>query len=687
MSNDTASRNFPHLSKADNDSQPPAAEDPLVELARIVGGNSKPQIDDRLSKNSSYYDHDESVYSSQQAGETAAAAFAGHETETGPQISNLTASLEAELMGELRSTVHDDPHREPSDQSGAPELTSYESTYREAQSVGQTGMGNRSQEYGEYRDPELSGERPDAQNPSIDHPHYPADRYSDDPYYNNAANVSESAYPQEPRFTDAAPSYPAETDGRYAQQDYAAGRQVHGGHEDLRGHTPRADNTSYNVHHDASADRRMQDDMAWPDADRPLQDQYGNTDPYAQSDDYDPNSELFDPLPEDDYYAAQNPYEQTESDQHDGTLGTAGVLPPHSAAEQRAAQQSAGAPRRGFLFASVIVLIMMLGGGGLYAYNMLDTNSVSGPPQIILADTSPMKVVPEGAGTPVQDANRNKLIYDRVGGNEEPAEERLIVPEETKIAELPNAGGTVDTAPAGSETRSLPRRVRTVVVRPDGTIINGDAEGAETQTAALSAPATTRGLAAPATPLPEAPADDGAGDITASIPGADSAAATPESSSQTSAATAGPEVPAEAVPAQNAYSGPLPKSKPQGVRLASNSAAQTAAEPLNLTPNPQQPAQAAAEQPAAATTEIPRGTYMVQVASQRSQEAAQSTYYSLRRRFPQILGNVNPVIQVADLGDRGVYYRVRIPMSDQQTANSLCSNLKSAGGDCFVKRN
>ena len=78
---------------------------------------------------------------------------------------------------------------------------------------------------------------------------------------------------------------------------------------------------------------------------------------------------------------------------------------------------------------------------------------------------------------------------------------------------------------------------------------------------------------------------------------------------------------------------------------------------------------------------------MVQIASQRSQEAAQSTYYSLRRRFPQILGNVNPVIQVADLGDRGVYYRVRIPMSDQQAANSLCSNLKSAGGDCFVKRN
>ncbi len=687
MSNDTASKNFPHLSKADNDSRPPEAEDPLVELARIVGGSSKPQIEDGLSKNSSYYDHDESVYSSQQADETAAAEFTDHETETGPQISNLTASLEAELMGELRGTVHDDPHREPSDQSGAPELTSYESISREAQSVGQTGMGNRSQEYGEYRDPDYSGERPDAQDPPLDTSHYPSDRYTADPYYDNAPDVSGGAYQQEPRFADPAASYPVETDDHYTHPAYDTRQPIQDGYEHPQGHAQQTDNNSYDTRHNAAAGRRQLDDMAWPDANSRLQDQYAQPGPYAQSEDYDPNAELFDPLPQEDYYAPQNPYEATDGNHNDGTLSPAGVLPPHSAAEQRAAQQSAAAPRRGFLIASVIVLIMMLGGGGLYAYNMLGANAVSGPPQIILADKSPMKVIPEGAGAPVQETNRNKLIYDRVGGTEEPTEERLIVPEETKIAELPNAGGTVDTAPAGSEPRSLPRRVRTVVVRPDGTIINGEEAGAETQTAALSAPATTRGLAAPAAPLPEAPADDGAGDITASIPGADSAAALPVPDSQTPSATPGPEVPAEAIPAQNAYSGPLPKNKPQGVRLASNSAAQTAAAPLNLTTGSQQPVQSTPEQPAAATTEIPRGTYMVQIASQRSQEAAQSTYYSLRRRFPQILGNVNPVIQVADLGDRGVYYRVRIPMSDQQAANSLCSNLKSAGGDCFVKRN
>jgi len=52
-----------------------------------------------------------------------------------------------------------------------------------------------------------------------------------------------------------------------------------------------------------------------------------------------------------------------------------------------------------------------------------------------------------------------------------------------------------------------------------------------------------------------------------------------------------------------------------------------------------------------------------------------------------VLGDVQPVIQKADLGDRGTYYRVRLGPYQQQAAARLCSNLKSAGGDCFVRRN
>ncbi|MEP3275059.1 MAG: SPOR domain-containing protein [Stappiaceae bacterium] len=559
-------------------------------------------------------------------------------------------------------------------------------------------MGNRSQEYGEYRDPEISGDRPDARDQSVHNPHYSDGRHAPDQFYHAQQNPQgidhpqEPRYAQEPRFTDDPAPYAAPTTGGHDYAHHPDGQQDYADYNQHPAQVPQSNAPAHDIGHGAPGSSQQLDDMAWPDAERRLADRYEQTGQqeqhtqYDQNDAYDPNAELFEPLPEDDYYAAQGAYEGEEADLGDGHVGAAGVLPPHSAAEQRAAHQTSSSPRRGFFFASVIVLIMLLGGGGLYAYNMLDTGAVSGPPQIILADKSPMKIIPEGAGAAVQEANKNKLIYDRVGGSDEVAEERLIVPEETKIAELPNAGGTVDTAPTGSESRGLPRRVRTVVVRPDGTIINDEAPGVqETQTAALASPATTRGVAVPSTPLPEVTPEDGSGDITASIPNADGAAA--ESAASIIPTPPGSaEVPAEAIPAGSTYSGPLPKSKPSGVRLASNSAAQTApAEPLNLTSDAQP--QASAEAPPPAATEIPRGAYLVQVASQRSQEAAQSTYYSLKRRFPQILGDVNPVIQVADLGERGVYYRVRIPMGDQQAANTLCSNLKSAGGDCFVKRN
>ena len=49
------------------------------------------------------------------------------------------------------------------------------------------------------------------------------------------------------------------------------------------------------------------------------------------------------------------------------------------------------------------------------------------------------------------------------------------------------------------------------------------------------------------------------------------------------------------------------------------------------------------------------GGFLVQVSSQRSQETALSTFHDLQRRYPSILGDREPNIQRADLGERGVY--------------------------------
>jgi hypothetical protein len=45
------------------------------------------------------------------------------------------------------------------------------------------------------------------------------------------------------------------------------------------------------------------------------------------------------------------------------------------------------------------------------------------------------------------------------------------------------------------------------------------------------------------------------------------------------------------------------------------------------------------------------------------------------------------VIQSADVGTRGTFYRVRLTFGSSAEANRLCNELKAAGGDCFVGRN
>jgi hypothetical protein len=143
----------------------------------------------------------------------------------------------------------------------------------------------------------------------------------------------------------------------------------------------------------------------------------------------------------------------------------------------------------------------------------------------------------------------------------------------------------------------------------------------------------------------------------------------------------------------------VPRGKPGDIQTLAASAApppdiprQTAAAPrntaapLDLTASRQGATQPAAPAPAASGT-IPAGAYVVQVSSQRTQDQAQAAFNNLQQRYAGVLGGVTPVIQRADLGDRGTFYRVRIPASSRDDAISLCERLKSAGGDCFVRRN
>lgn len=115
---------------------------------------------------------------------------------------------------------------------------------------------------------------------------------------------------------------------------------------------------------------------------------------------------------------------------------------------------------------------------------------------------------------------------------------------------------------------------------------------------------------------------------------------------------------------------------------------QPAVEPVAPQQAPANDAQVAAVEPQAVVSEQPitGGKFVVQLASFRTEQEAQAEFDRLRERHGSLLDNYSSFIQQADLGSRGIYYRLRIgPIEERGTASQLCNSLISAGErDCFV---
>lgn len=81
------------------------------------------------------------------------------------------------------------------------------------------------------------------------------------------------------------------------------------------------------------------------------------------------------------------------------------------------------------------------------------------------------------------------------------------------------------------------------------------------------------------------------------------------------------------------------------------------------------------------------GGYLVQVAARQSHSEALAAFNDLQQKYPQMLGGLAPEVMRADLGQRGIWYRVGVgPMLQQQAAADFCNQLKSMGADCLIRR-
>jgi len=229
------------------------------------------------------------------------------------------------------------------------------------------------------------------------------------------------------------------------------------------------------------------------------------------------------------------------------------IAPAHAAREQRP-------QRRGMLIAAVIGGVVVLGGVGAFA---LSGGGGSGTPAIIKADETPVKVRPENPGGSAV-PNQDSKVYETVARtpSSEPNQQKLVTTAETPIdmtaqeeAPLDDeetiVGGDEGVTPAGkSEDRIqqaiqndgaatqntevaavTPRKVRTMVVRSDGTLVPR-----EDPTPAID-PATTASDGVPA---------------------------------RTNAAQASEPVPAEATAAVKVPANTQPSSTPASVAIATS---------------------------------------------------------------------------------------------------------------------
>lgn len=312
----------------------------------------------------------------------------------------------------------------------------------------------------------------------------------------------------------------------------------------------------------------------------------------------------------------------------------------------------APAPRRrgGLRLASYGLAAVLIAGMGAASYAYFSKGDVSSDPQLIKADADPFKIKPDNPGG-AQIANQDKAAYERLSGkfSNDAKQEKLIesAEEPVKIANAAQGDAVVGAdlnsavanaaeekagerlAPGEAEkTRSLaaiqPRRVKTLAIRADGTVIPGDTVGAAEAAAKLAA-----------------------GDVKAKAEQAAKAGTDP--------------VKVDTVRVNETKTADA-AGKDTELKVASIEAVQTG------------------KQAAAA------GAWAIQVSSQKSAADADAAFRNLQRKFPQLLDGRQMEIQKAEVADKGTFFRVRVLAPSKEEAGSFCEKLKGAGGSCFVTR-
>ncbi len=271
---------------------------------------------------------------------------------------------------------------------------------------------------------------------------------------------------------------------------------------------------------------------------------------------------------------------------------------------------------------------------------------------LVRADDGPVKIRPDDPGG-LEVPHRDKRIYERMaGGDEAPPEE------EARLRPEPEQPVTREALLASSAAEE------------------GDAAGT---TAAAEA------TAAPVPPPPEA-----TGSASGSSPPAPAAA---EPEPETAEASASEPPAAEAAPPPPPPPSAPAETKEKPARKASvapppppSAPAETKEKPArkaSVAPPPRQAVASRTEASGRANRSRPR----IQLGSYRSAEEAERGWKRLSAREKPILGDLDPLVARADLGDRGIFYRLQAgPFESVKAARAACARLERRKLGCLVVR-
>ena len=207
-----------------------------------------------------------------------------------------------------------------------------------------------------------------------------------------------------------------------------------------------------------------------------------------------------------------SPHDFFEADRGDADFMDESQVAPQTGIKSKMMSSIKG--RSAVMVASALLGAIALGGALAYAYQQSGGGIGSGDAPIITADASPVKEVPNQPGGK-EFPHKNKLIYDRLTNGNTPESERLVprqedvavpaLPPATATAGLPVPVATTDlTNPAPAQSvgdDGGPRKVKTIVVRPDGSM-----EGPPVAAAAATANQAIAGATSKATNMMPVPA-------------------------------------------------------------------------------------------------------------------------------------------------------------------------------------